>query len=62
MDSQIQCVTAGDEEMSALAQEEIDELTKESRKLEDQLKILLLPKDPLDEKNIMLEVGNVFIG
>ena len=43
--------------MSELAKEEIDELTKEAIKLEQQLKLLLLPKDPLDERNIMLEVG-----
>lgn len=43
--------------MSELAKEEIEELSKESSKLEQQLKILLLPKDPLDERNIMLEVG-----
>lgn len=42
--------------MAELAKEELDELSKESVKLENQLKILLLPKDPLDERNIMLEV------
>ena len=43
--------------MSELAKEEIDELTRESIQLEKQLKILLLPRDPLDERNIMLEVA-----
>lgn len=43
--------------MSELAKEEIDELSKKATKLEQQLKILLLPKDPLDERNIMLEVS-----
>ncbi len=46
----------GDAEMSELAKEEIEELSKEAAKLEQELKILLLPKDPLDERNIMLEV------
>ena len=44
--------------MSDLAREEIEELSKEAVKLEQQLKLLLLPKDPLDERNIMLEVGS----
>ena len=47
---------SGDAEMTELAKDEIDELASESRKLEEKLKILLLPKDPLDERNVMLEV------
>ena len=49
-------VLAGDPEMAELAKEEIEQLNAELARLTDQLKLLLLPKDPLDEKNIMLEV------
>lgn len=35
---------------------EIMSLTKQLEALEEQLKVLLLPRDPLDDKNIMLEV------
>ena len=47
---------AGDPEMAELAKEEIEQLNAELVRLTGQLKLLLLPKDPLDEKNIMLEV------
>lgn len=43
--------------MEELAKDEIEQLSAQSVKLESQLKILLLPKDPLDERNIMLEVS-----
>ncbi|WP_327795997.1 peptide chain release factor 1 [Tetragenococcus koreensis] len=45
-----------DEEMSDLAKEELAELKKEKEELEDQIKILLLPKDPNDDKNIIMEI------
>ena len=47
---------AGDPEMAELAKEEIEQQNAELVRLTGQLKLLLLPKDPLDEKNIMLEV------
>ncbi len=43
--------------MAELAREEIEQLQQQLDEQGDCLKILLLPKDPLDEKNIMLEVG-----
>ena len=43
--------------MAELAREEIDELQQQLEQQGEGLKFLLLPKDPLDEKNIMLEVG-----
>jgi hypothetical protein len=46
-----------DPEMAELAQEEIAELTAESQNLEEKMRLMLLPKDPLDERNIMLEVS-----
>jgi len=45
-----------DEEMRELAKEELAEARKNLVDLEDQLKILLLPKDPNDDKNIVLEI------
>lgn len=47
---------AGDEEMVAMAKEEIDALTEEADGLVEKMTLALLPKDPLDEKNIMLEI------
>ena len=45
-----------DEEMRDLAKMEISELEEQIARNEDELKILLLPKDPNDEKNVILEV------
>lgn len=45
-----------DEEMRDLAKMEISELEDQIERNEDELKILLLPKDPNDEKNVILEV------
>ena len=45
-----------DREMKTLAEEELVSLKEELAEIEDQLKILLLPKDPNDERNIVLEI------
>ena len=45
-----------DEEMRDLAKMEINELEDQLETLAEELKILLLPKDPNDEKNVILEV------
>lgn len=45
-----------DEELREMAKEEISEYEKEIPGFEERLKILLLPKDPLDEKNCMVEI------
>jgi len=45
-----------DPEMKQLAREEIEALRSKTLELEDRLKILLLPKDSNDEKNILLEI------
>jgi len=47
---------AGDPDMVEMAQEEANQLKATIAELEDKLTILLLPSDPLDERNIMLEV------
>ena len=45
-----------DEEMRELAKEELNESRAKVEELEEKLKILLLPKDPNDDKNIILEI------
>ena len=47
---------SGDEELRELAKMEIGELEESIGTLEEELKVLLLPKDPNDEKNVILEV------
>jgi peptide chain release factor 1 len=46
----------GDIEMMELAQEEVTAMSDAMEAQGEKLKVLLLPKDPLDEKNIMLEI------
>ena len=45
-----------DPDVRELAQEEIVDLSERSTELEAKLHVLLLPKDPLDEKNVILEI------
>ena len=45
-----------DDEIKELAKMEISDLEDKIEKLSEELKILLLPKDPNDEKNVILEV------
>ena len=45
-----------DEDMRELAKEELSDAKKRVEELEQELKILLLPKDPNDDKNIILEI------
>ena len=45
-----------DDEMRELAKEELAEGKRRETELEHELKLLLLPKDPNDDKNIMLEI------
>ncbi len=45
-----------DLEMKALAHEELSDLEKRRADVEEELRILLLPKDPNDEKNVVLEI------
>ncbi|QHQ59883.1 peptide chain release factor 1 [Anaerocolumna sedimenticola] len=45
-----------DEEMRELAKEELNECKQNLTVIEEQLKILLLPKDPNDEKNVIVEI------
>lgn len=45
-----------DPDMKELAQEELHQAKADVTRLEDELKILLLPKDPNDDKNIFVEI------
>ncbi|SHI94852.1 bacterial peptide chain release factor 1 (bRF-1) [Malonomonas rubra DSM 5091] len=45
-----------DPEMKELAKAELPELEEQQAQLEEELKVLMLPKDPNDEKNIILEI------
>lgn len=45
-----------DAEMLGLAQEELDVLTAKKEQLTEALKVLLVPKDPNDEKNVIIEI------
>ena len=45
-----------DEDLREMAKEELSDAKKRIEELEHELKILLLPKDPNDEKNIILEI------
>ena len=45
-----------DDEMREMAKEELTELKEKSEQLTEELKIALLPKDPNDDKNVILEV------
>ena len=45
-----------DEEMLELVKVELDELIETKDELEETLKILLLPKDPNDDKNVIMEI------
>lgn len=59
-----------DEEISELAKIELHELTDKNEELEEELKILLIPKDPHDDRNVIVEIrgaaggdeANIFAG
>jgi len=61
---------AKDSEMKDFATEELENLHKEKEDTEHKLKIMLLPKDPNDDKNVIVEIrgaaggdeGNIFAG
>ena len=46
----------GDEDMKAMAGEEIDRLTTDETRLVDELKVLLLPRDPNDNRDVIMEI------
>ena len=48
--------TESDDEMKEMAKMELEELEEKRTKLEEEIKILLVPKDPEDDKNVVLEI------
>ena len=48
--------SSGDPEMRDLAQEELSDLNAQRGRIIDELKILLIPKDPNDDKNVLVEI------
>ena len=59
-----------DPEIGEMAKEELNNLEKEKESLESEIEIILLPKDPNDDKNVLVEIrgaaggdeGNIFAG
>lgn len=49
-------VNSDDQELKAMGEEELAKLQEELSKTEQELKILLLPKDPYDKRNVILEI------
>ena len=56
LDDSLELLNDDDPEMKQMAAEEVDRLEKDKHRLEEELKILLVPKDPLDAKNVILEI------
>jgi peptide chain release factor 1 len=62
--------TESDEEFRELAKNDLSQLETEKTNLEDQLKTLLVPKEPEDERNVLLEIragtggdeASIFVG
>ena len=55
-DSLLMLEEESDEEMRELAKEELNDSKDRVEELENELKILLLPKDPNDDKNVIVEI------
>lgn len=63
-------ILANDEEMRELALEDLKNAQKDKEEYEERLKVLLIPKDPNDEKNVIVEIrgaaggdeANIFAG
>lgn len=55
-DAKLMITQEDDAEMKEMAREELKSLEEEQPKLEEKIKLKLIPPDPLDEKNIILEI------
>ena len=51
-----EALESGDEDLKEIARGELNELEEQQTKLEEKLKVLLLPNDPNDDKNLILEI------
>lgn len=56
MDAAEALLKGSDGDLKELALEELEELRKQRPAVEDELKIMLLPKDPRDDRNVILEI------
>ncbi|UCH19411.1 MAG: peptide chain release factor 1 [Deltaproteobacteria bacterium] len=56
LDESMELLKDGDPDIKSLAREEVDLLTHRKEDLELELKKLLLPKDPSDQKNVIIEI------
>ena len=56
LDESAELLVDGDSDIKDLAREEIDSLTQKKESLEEDLKKLLVPKDPNDERNVIIEI------
>ena len=56
IDEAEEMLRGGDGDIKELAQEELEELKKRRPLLESEMKMMLLPKDPRDDKNVILEI------
>ena len=56
LDESTELLADGDSDIKDLAKEEIVLLTEKKENLEEELKKLLVPKDPNDEKNVIIEI------
>jgi peptide chain release factor 1 len=56
LDGARQMLTEADPELQQMAAADVLQLEPELTQIENDLKVLLLPKDPLDEKNVVLEI------
>jgi len=55
-DSRAMAAGEQDAEMAAMARDEVAQLEQETRQVEEHLKQLLLPRDPADDKNVIVEI------
>src|SRR5690625_3865117 len=55
-DAKVMLEEESDEEIREMARDEINELEPEIEELEQEMKLLLVPKDPNDEKNVIMEI------
>ncbi|MDA8078351.1 MAG: peptide chain release factor 1 [Nitrospiraceae bacterium] len=56
LDSTEGLLSGGDSEIKELARIELDELKKRKPNLENELRLMLLPADPRDQRNVILEI------
>ncbi|GEN44286.1 peptide chain release factor 1 [Alkalibacillus haloalkaliphilus] len=55
-DAKVMLSDESDEDMVEMAKEELEELQPEVETLEQEMKLLLIPKDPNDDKNVIMEI------